>query len=177
VCKYKPEVKLRAVAFLVREYREIARLEGAAFAAARARHHANTASHVRTLMERLPLTTGVAAVDPHEAIRGWVCYARRPFHTVELMALAVHPDWQDQGIGRQLLGPLLAECRQDPRQKLGVFLPDDLMPLAHEFFKHFKFRYAGRQPIERGDEPWTRMIFQITRPVTPLGRKGGKRGR
>lgn len=67
------------------------------------------------------------------------CIHRCRFDSFEVLRLAIHPDYQRQGLGSQLLLRLVAKLSTDGKRRVALLVPDHLLG-CHLFLKANGFR-------------------------------------
>jgi ribosomal protein S18 acetylase RimI-like enzyme len=70
-------------------------------------------------------------------------------HKASLAALYVHSDWQQKGIGRQLVTETLRLARERPELRLVRLVVDSDNTIAVRLFEKFGFFLSGREPQAR----------------------------
>lgn len=78
----------------------------------------------------------VAEVD--HTIAGFVAYELR-YHSIEILRLAVSPEWRRLGIGRELVDRLIGKLHPGRRELLKVFVHERHLP-SQLFFRDCGFR-------------------------------------
>ena len=76
-----------------------------------------------------------------------------PYQSV--FSLAVHPDWQRQGLGRALLNALIDQARREGRR--GVTLTCREYRVA--YYESFGFQNGGLSASVHGGVPWYDMLL------------------
>jgi GNAT superfamily N-acetyltransferase len=100
----------------------------------------NSAVYVATHRNKIIATLTICTKKPWAIDRKYFSACRRPLY---LVAIAVHPDWQRQGIGRLCV----EEAKRLAREWLGdaIFLDAyDAVAGAGEFYRKCGFREVGR---------------------------------
>lgn len=105
-----------------------------AIEAASHRYPWSEADFTAILRRRSAIGMVALAIDaPGAPVVGFSVYEYQS-HSIELLNLAVRPDWRRRGVGRRLLARPLAKLKPDGRARLKAIVPDDT-PDAHYFFR------------------------------------------
>lgn len=109
---------------------------------------------------------------PDPIVAGYMIYDLAK-HKIELITIAVHPEWRRCGIGRQLVQKAKDKLSSHRRTRLGAHVPETLLE-AQLFFKAVGF---GESRVVRGyfedsEEDAFRMVHRLYIPEPELGVSG-----
>lgn len=100
----------------------------------------------------------------HQTICGWVCvsegvvvgFCNADLTTGEVLVLALLPEFEGQGIGRQLLQRVVAELQQAGLSPIWLAADSNPRVRAHGFYRKLGWVPSG-EVLENGDEV---LVFQ-----------------